>query len=215
MVALPSNTLVGHVVGLISSIGSGRVQQNRREESVVEDGVGNETAWVVSLAGFAIDCQWRTVAVADAAVVAHSTHQLGLIERLDVSSVVLVEVCETVVKEDMGSNVIRKEELQLADGRVDVGTRAVVDHGGVARPLCGNGTSVVLEVACNMAGGDGRESRIYGGIRVAILVLDGYLLHLKWLKVRPDCSSVVQGADVHVDKPWRLPIVISLLWAQK
>lgn len=159
-VALPSNTLICHVVGYVPSIGSRGVEQDRAEKGVVEYGVCDKTARIVGLASVTIDRQRRAVAATDATVVAKSARQLVLIVRLDISSVVLVKVCEAVVQEYVRSNVVGKIKLQLADSGLDVSARTVVDGGRVARPLHGIGRRAVLEITRDVARGNWREGWI-------------------------------------------------------
>lgn len=75
-----------------------RVEQDRREESVVEYAVGYETTWVVRLPVIR-HLQRIAVASFDSIVIQSLTIQLILIIRLHISSVILVEVRELVIEQ--------------------------------------------------------------------------------------------------------------------
>lgn len=121
LVVGPSDTGIGHEVGSVGVVGARGVECDGAEESVVEERVGNETTWVDSLAGFRVDLEWITIAAGDGGVAAEIAHQLVLIVRLDVSSMVLVEVGELIVEEDGRANVVGNVELQHADVGRDLG----------------------------------------------------------------------------------------------
>jgi len=159
-VAGPGDTLVGHLIGRVVVAGALRIEEDGTEEGVIEEGIGNEATGVICLVRDGVDAQRIAVAGPDAVVAPEVTAELGLVERLDVSSVVLIEVCEAVVQKDVRADIVGNVEAQLAnvcdDGSLSV--EAICDGGLVARPGGSRGSRcAVFEVTRDMAVRDGRE----------------------------------------------------------
>lgn len=176
-VTFPCNTLVDHSVvhrlGIVALI-----QQTRSDKAVVEQRVCDQTARIVCLT-VGIETQRVTVTVVDGAVINNVSFELVLVERFNIATVILVEVCELIVEEDGWGQIVRDPEAQGADGRVDVDGAVVVGNGLVGgtplRSLRGGGG--ILEAARDIVGGDSGEG--VGGIACAVLVFDGHLLNLR------------------------------------
>ena len=97
-IAAPSNALVGHLICLSVDIAAvGWVQGKWASDGVIEQRVGNQTTGIVS---FSIrrELDWIAGAATDCAIGDEGSIQLASIERLDVSSVILIEVGEFVVE---------------------------------------------------------------------------------------------------------------------
>ena len=94
-VAVPRNTVVGHDERLWR-IATLLIDSDRTEDGVIEDGVGDQSAGVVSFV-VRSQLQWIASAAVYRIVTLGLTFQLIGVQRLDVSSVVLVEVCKPVV----------------------------------------------------------------------------------------------------------------------
>lgn len=94
-----------------------RISGNRAEDGVIEDGVGDQAAGIVS---FAVWCQLQRVAstAIDRAVAFGVTPELACVKRPDVSSMILIEVREAVVEVYVGTDIVRDAELEGADSGV-------------------------------------------------------------------------------------------------
>lgn len=143
-VAVPSDAASRHVIRSIL-----RVQLDRIGEGVIEERVGNKTAWID---GLAVD-QPQRIAVAsfDRGVALVVTLELVQVKGLDISTVVLIEFGQAVVHEYWRADVVCDLELQTALGEsssvaVDCPFRLV------APPLCTLTSRVVrwLEVAADL-----------------------------------------------------------------
>lgn len=183
-IAGPCDTLVGHGVidrGIIVTA----VQQAWGNEAVVEKRVCDQTARIVGLARI-VESKRVAVAVADGVIINKVALELVGAERLDVATVVLIEVCELVVEEHGGGQVVRNPEAQLAYGSVNRDSAVMVGdllvEGSPLRSLRGSGG--VLEMARNEVRGDGGE--FVCGIECAALVFDRQLLDLR---ARPQQQS--------------------------
>jgi len=119
------------------------------------------------------------VTAVDGAVINKVALELVGTERLDVAAVVLVEVCELVVEEDGGGQVVGDPEAQLTHRSVNLDGAVVVWNGLVVGAPLGSlrGGGGVLEMARNKVRGNGAEG--VGGIACAALVLDRQLLDLR------------------------------------
>lgn len=151
LVRVPGDALVGHDVRHVVGIGACTVESDGAVEGVVELRVGNEAARIVCLARGWIQLEWIAVAVANGIVALELAIQLVLIEALDISPVVLVKVCESIVEENGGGEVVGDVKLQAAHVCRHIGTRAEGVHSGAALPgrrICSR--SVVFEVACDV-----------------------------------------------------------------
>lgn len=107
-VRAPGDASICHKIWLSWSITCG-IDQSGRVEGIVKDGVGDQSTRVICLA-LVVVSQGVARAVVDGVVAKSLTFQLICVERLDISSMVLVEVRETVVEIDWRSNVIRDVE---------------------------------------------------------------------------------------------------------
>lgn len=96
-----------HWVGFVLHVTVDHVKEDGGVEGVVEDGVGRETAWVIWLldAIFSDGRQRCAVAVVDVVGGYGFSGQLICVEGLGVPSVILIEVCESIVEEDGGRHV--------------------------------------------------------------------------------------------------------------
>lgn len=146
-ITCPCGTICDH--SIVDGLGVvARVQQAWRAEGVVEERVCDQTARIVCLTVFT-KTQGVTVAVGDGVVINKVSFELILVERLDIATVVLVEVCELIVEEDGRGQVVRDVEAQGANGRVDVDKAVMVGDCLVAGAPLRNlrGGSGILEVA--------------------------------------------------------------------
>jgi hypothetical protein len=94
-----------------------RVSGNRAEDGVIEDGVGDQTAGIVSFA-VGRQLQWVAGTAIDRAVAFGVTLELGCVKRLDVPSMILIEVREAVVEVYVRTDIVRDAELEGADSGV-------------------------------------------------------------------------------------------------
>lgn len=177
LIAAPSDALVGHgVVDCASFIGT--IEQLRGVEGVVEHGIGNQSARVVGLVRVGVELQRVAVAAIDGRVVAKVAHKLVGVERLDITAVVLVEVCELVVEEDRRGEIVGDPEAQLADLGLDIEEAIVVGDGLVDRPplrtLCRGGG--ILEVTGHQVARN--VGPTVGSIACAVLIFNRQLLYL-------------------------------------
>ena len=101
-----------HHISAVVRVTAFNVQEDRGIECIIEDGVWRETARVVGFLDtiFSHSCQRRAVTVVDVASGDGCSRELGGVEGLRVSPVVLVEVCEAVVEEDWGCHVCWNRE---------------------------------------------------------------------------------------------------------
>ena len=88
-------------------------------ESIVEHGVGNKSARVVGFFHVAITSKRVAVTTVDCAPRNIIAFQLVGIERLDVSSVILVKVGEVIVEENRLTHIFGDGKSQVADVGVD------------------------------------------------------------------------------------------------
>ena len=112
-ITVPGNTLICHNKGswLVTAWW---VDSDGAKDGVVEDGVGDQSAGVVS---FSVVVQLQRIAggTVYGAIALRIAFELIGVERLDISSVILVEVCKLVIEVHMWSNIIRNVELKSAD----------------------------------------------------------------------------------------------------
>ena len=113
---MPGNAFIGHderfwVVTACS------IDRDGTEDSIVENGVGNQTAGVIC---FSVGCQFQRItgAAVDCAVALGIAFELIGVKRLDVSSVVLIEIREFIVEVYVRSDVVWNAELKSADSCV-------------------------------------------------------------------------------------------------
>lgn len=131
LVGAPSDTLFGHFVGLIHLDFARDVEKHKGGVGIIEQGVGDQSAGVVS-PPFVIDLKGLARGVLnllDGDVVAG---QLAVVERLDVSAMVLVEVLEAVIEQYGGIKLDGQGEVedtspQAGDGEVTVGVADVLE----------------------------------------------------------------------------------------
>lgn len=115
------------------------IEQHGVVERVVEDGVGDQATGIVCFA-VRVEAERVARAAANGVIVDGCSLQLIHIQRLDVATVVLVELCEAVVEEDGGGHLFGDLEFDgaLADGPAD-GRREVIwvpDVGDLLGPPC-------------------------------------------------------------------------------
>lgn len=114
-ITAPGNAVIAHAESVLSI--SCQIDSPGTENGVVEDGVGNQAARVVCFAVWG-ESEGIAGAAIDAAIASSGTSELVGVERLDISSVVLIEAGEAVVEIDMGADVVGDAELERADGGV-------------------------------------------------------------------------------------------------
>lgn len=185
-VTAPGNVgVVGHEVCLrLVATASGGVQQLGAGVGVVEHGVGNESARIVRLLD-AVDSltfqrgAFRAVDIAPGPVV---SLELVDVERIGVSTMVLVKVGELVVEQNRGSHALGDVESQIAslsrhlDARVDWNIDVGLDG-----PLRINRRVGGFELSLYIAAGHGAEAPavvVGRSIGCAVGVIQANLLHL-------------------------------------
>ena len=117
-ITAPCNALVRHLVCLSINIAAvGWIQGKWASDSVIEQRVGYQTTGIVS---FSIRRQldWIAGAATDCAIGDVLSIQLASVERLDISSVILIEAGELVVEENRRTDIVRDVELQCTDANV-------------------------------------------------------------------------------------------------
>lgn len=98
------------------------VLKDRVIEGIVEYGVRNEATRIIRLSRRRVSLNWIAGAVTDGVVVYRRTLELVRLERLDIPSMVLVEIREAVVKEDRRVHILGDVESQSA-------LRSIVQNG--------------------------------------------------------------------------------------
>lgn len=115
-VARPRDAIGRHFVRFIRRAGPpSDVKEDGGGEAVVEHGVRDEAAGVVRLAVLVCDQRGACVGGVELRLGAVAARELALVKRFDVATVVLVEVCETVIEQDWRVQLRRKRELECAD----------------------------------------------------------------------------------------------------
>jgi hypothetical protein len=88
------------------------IQKDRVIERIVKDGVRDETARIIRLSGRRVGFDWITGAGADGIVVYRNSLELVGLERLDIASMILIEIREAVIEENRRVHILRDVEIQ-------------------------------------------------------------------------------------------------------
>lgn len=184
-VRLPSNALLRHLVRLrLVALPTRRVAQLRARKGVVEHGVGDQTTGEVRLVLVFIHLKRVATGSVELAVCLRIALELFGIERVDITTVVLVEVGHVVVEQDGGPHVLGDVEAQVAAVGGDVG--AGVREGGldfaVDGPAGVDGLVVGFEGSVDITAGHTLETIavvVVGGVARAVGVIEAQFLDLK------------------------------------
>lgn len=165
LVAAPGNVAVVLHRVFLGCVGSGSIEPHGAAEGIIEKGVRDETAGVVGLFGMVASLERCALGILQVTVAERLAFELVGVERVDISSVVLIKVLEVIVKQDRGLHVLGEVEADAADVGLNIRGGFLFDTRGdgdlnslLYGPLGIDGKALVLKGRVNCAGGHRLEA---------------------------------------------------------